>query len=353
MKNHDKPDNPLVSVIVPVYNVERYLRQCLDSILGQPYRNLDVVIVDDASTDGSPDICDRYAERDSRVRVVHKAEHLGAGMARNSGLEMARGEYIMFSDSDDWWDADVLDRLVDRLLDTDADMLLFAHDRERPDGSIEYDCLMDHEHTFEGRGQIVQLAAAMVHRIPQVASQKVGMSVWAMIVKRQMAGHRFMSEREVSSEDMAYKIQAVLKCNRVVFTPIKLVNYRYNRFSLSHTYSFGRFSRLATLTERLKPIFADTDCPTAGDYCMIYALQNTLRAMFYNNIPRQRRKLMIREIVQHPGWHRISIDTGRLTLKQHLAYWPIPRNHWRVLVLIAELFYGLKRNPLNHRRNDW
>ena len=93
--------NPLVSVIVPVYKVEPYLRRCLDSIVGQTYKNLEIILVDDGSPDGCPAICDEYAAKDPRVVVIHK-ENGGLSDARNAGLEIAKGEYISFVDSDDW-----------------------------------------------------------------------------------------------------------------------------------------------------------------------------------------------------------------------------------------------------------
>ena len=93
--------NPLVSVIIPVYKVEPYLRRCLDSIVGQTYRNLEIILVDDGSPDGCPAICDEYAAKDSRIVVVHK-ENGGLSDARNAGLDIAKGEYISFIDSDDW-----------------------------------------------------------------------------------------------------------------------------------------------------------------------------------------------------------------------------------------------------------
>ena len=92
---------PLISVIVPVYKVELYLRQCVDSLLAQTYSNLEIILVDDGSPDGCPAICDEYARKDSRVRVIHKPNG-GLSDARNVGLDAARGEYIGFIDSDDW-----------------------------------------------------------------------------------------------------------------------------------------------------------------------------------------------------------------------------------------------------------
>ena len=93
--------NPLVSVIVPVYKVEPYLRRCLDSVVGQTYQNLEIILVDDGSPDKCPEICDEYAAKDSRIIVIHK-ENGGLSDARNAGLDIAKGEYISFIDSDDW-----------------------------------------------------------------------------------------------------------------------------------------------------------------------------------------------------------------------------------------------------------
>ena len=92
--------NPLISIIIPVYNVEDYIRPCLDSILAQTYTNFEAILVDDGSKDGSGRICDEYAEKDSRFIVVHK-ENGGVSSARNKGLEIAKGEWVLFCDSDD------------------------------------------------------------------------------------------------------------------------------------------------------------------------------------------------------------------------------------------------------------
>lgn len=97
--------NPLISVIVPVYNVESYLPRCVDSLLTQTYENLEIILVDDGSQDASGSICDRYAGKDARIRVIHK-ENGGLSSARNAGLDAASGEYIGFVDSDDWMEPD-------------------------------------------------------------------------------------------------------------------------------------------------------------------------------------------------------------------------------------------------------
>lgn len=119
------------SVIVPVYNVEDYLEECLESVLNQTYRDLHVILVDDGSADGSGAICDQYARRDPRVRVIHK-ENGGASSARNLGLTEACSEYILFLDADDYLiDCTVLQKLAQRLTQTKSDVLVYNSVKEQ------------------------------------------------------------------------------------------------------------------------------------------------------------------------------------------------------------------------------
>ena len=111
----------LISIIVPVYNVERYLEQCVDSILAQSYHNLEIILVDDGSPDNCPQICDNYAKKDSRVVVIHK-KNGGLSDARNAGVAIAKGEYIGFVDSDDWIEQDMYKTLMEAIQVYDADI---------------------------------------------------------------------------------------------------------------------------------------------------------------------------------------------------------------------------------------
>lgn len=114
-------DNPKISVIIPVYNVEPYLRRCLDSVIRQTYTNLEIILVDDGSTDGSSAVCDEYKEKDSRILVIHK-ENGGVSSARNAGLEMATGEWIGFVDSDDWVETDMYEYLYELAKEHETDV---------------------------------------------------------------------------------------------------------------------------------------------------------------------------------------------------------------------------------------
>lgn len=114
-------DCPLISVIVPVYKVEQYLHRCVNSILAQTYTNLEVILVDDGSPDRSGEICDEYAEIDSRIKVIHQ-ENGGISAARNAGLDICVGDYIAFADPDDYLQANMYEKLIDVFIDKDVDI---------------------------------------------------------------------------------------------------------------------------------------------------------------------------------------------------------------------------------------
>ena len=116
----------LVSIIVPVYNVEKYLVRCLDSLIRQTYSNLEIIIIDDGSFDSSGSICDQYVAKDDRIRVVHK-ENSGVGFARNSGLDICSGDFVMFVDSDDFISEDAVKVLYNRIMIDDSDIAAGKH----------------------------------------------------------------------------------------------------------------------------------------------------------------------------------------------------------------------------------
>lgn len=121
---------PLVSIIVPIYKVEPYLRRCLDSIVNQTYTNLEVILVDDGSPDNCPQICEEYAVKDSRIVVIHK-ENGGLSDARNAGLDICKGEYISFVDSDDWVNEEYIEKLISIITKESADIAIGENSQTR------------------------------------------------------------------------------------------------------------------------------------------------------------------------------------------------------------------------------
>ena len=124
---------PLISVIIPVYNVEKYLHRCLDSVIAQTYQNIEIICVDDGSIDESGRICDQYAVRDAHIKVIHQ-ENQGLSAARNRGLDAAEGEYIAFVDSDDYILEDMYKKMLDKLLNYNVDLCVCQWQYEFSDG---------------------------------------------------------------------------------------------------------------------------------------------------------------------------------------------------------------------------
>lgn len=144
----------LISIIVPVFNTEKYLDKCIQSILGQTYSNIELLLIDDGSTDSSGAICDKYVTQDSRVRVFHKPNE-GVSIARNWGLDNAKGEWITFVDSDDWIDTDMYEEMYNAVMQNKADMVscdllmehkdysrIFSYNNKYDDHQLMYDCLV-------------------------------------------------------------------------------------------------------------------------------------------------------------------------------------------------------------------
>lgn len=144
---------PLVSVIIPVYKAEKYLDRCIDSVLQQTYRNLEIIIIDDGSPDKCPQMCDEYAKIDARVNVIHQ-RNKGQSCARNRGLDIATGEYITFLDSDDYWEKSLVEECLIASTQTNADMVLYLLDNIIKEGTkvqkIEREYYKDTESIIEG-----------------------------------------------------------------------------------------------------------------------------------------------------------------------------------------------------------
>lgn len=177
-----------VSVIVPVYNAEKYLGECVDSILAQTLRDIEVILVDDGSTDTSSSICDAYAEKDSRVQVIHKANGRAAS-ARNAGLKIAQGEYIAFVDSDDW----IAPEMYEKMLAAGADVCLC--DYLRFQGEKEFPFTQSNiREGFYDKEQIRK--EVYPHLVMDGIEYPITISNWALLIRRKIIAENQLSYRE-------------------------------------------------------------------------------------------------------------------------------------------------------------
>ena len=124
-----------VTVVIPVYNVEKYLNRCLKSIVSQTYKNLEILLVDDESPDRCPEMCENWAKSDERIRVIHK-KNAGLGMARNTGIENATGNFICFVDSDDYIELDTIEKAYRRAIECRADVVYYGYNIVSAEGIV-------------------------------------------------------------------------------------------------------------------------------------------------------------------------------------------------------------------------
>lgn len=212
-------DKPLVSVIVPAYRAEKYIAQCLDSILGQTYENLEILVIDDGSPDKTGDICDAYAQKDSRIRVFHK-ENGGVSSARNVGLANANGQYVVFCDSDDTLRDAYVSHLVKLARDNDCQMSYCAR------------AFWEDRTTYEtvpvpdlNKSVIMESRQAMVNLL---RSRYIGGSPWCWLMERALLDGLSFDPALHLDEDYTFILQVLSRARQICIDKTVLYNYYVN-----------------------------------------------------------------------------------------------------------------------------
>ena len=245
-----------VSIIVPIYNVERYLQSCIDSILVQTYKDFELILVDDGSPDQSGVICDKYAAQDPRIQVIHK-QNQGLGMARNTGLEHATGEFVCFVDSDDWIEPNALECWVKAQKQYNADIVMCNYQKRTDEKEVLYRYEIRNKECCYQDEKIEQ--EIFWPMIGQESTEKedftVNMCVWTNLYKRDLIERehiRFLSEREYLSEDICFNLQYLLNCKVAVMIPESLYCYRYNPTSLTNQYKKDEYKKAVALYNKVR-----------------------------------------------------------------------------------------------------
>ena len=219
----------LVSIIVPVYKAEKYIHQCIDSLLAQTYKNIEVILVDDGSPDHCGKICDEYAAKDCRVKVIHQ-QNGGVSVARQTGIDHATGEYSIHADPDDWVELNMIEELVAKAVADNVDMVICDFYRESKSDRI---------HVCQNLGD--DLSASAVLR--KILSQQLHGSCWNKLVNRsRIEGIGFTPEDLCILEDELYNIRILARKIKVSYLPKALYHYRIdNEDSLCNTISDKSF----------------------------------------------------------------------------------------------------------------
>lgn len=230
----------LISVIVPVYNVEKYLRRCVDSLLKQTYTNIEIILIDDGSLDRCGCICDEYSEKNVGVRVIHK-QNGGLSDARNTGINIAKGKYIYFLDSDDWIHEQCLERLYKLLILTDSDIAVCNYIKLNVEPAAAQ-VLQETFYEFTNLEALKQMLGRL--------SDQMVISCGKLYKKFLFDQIRFPFGRIHEDEFITYKL--ILKARKVVYTTAQLLYYWQRNDSITNTTvnAKQRFDALDALEER-------------------------------------------------------------------------------------------------------
>lgn len=202
-----------ISIIVPVYNVEEKIEICLDSVLNQEFKDFELILVDDGSTDGSYKICEKYAKEDSRIVLIHK-ENGGASAARNEGLKVAKGKYISFLDSDDYVSPTSLKRMYEAIKETDSQLVIggyyFEKEGEMQENYCELDDIRDNDEFKE--------------RFPYLYEKFFINPLWNKLFVRNLIKKEFRTEMNLG-EDLAFNLEYMKNIDKVAI--VKNIGYHY------------------------------------------------------------------------------------------------------------------------------
>lgn len=239
--NNFKSREPLISIIVPVYNTEKYLMKCVGSIMNQTYNNIEIILVDDGSSDSSPELCDELTNKDNRIRVLHKSNE-GLGYARNSGMEIMNGDFCTFIDSDDWVSKDLIENLYNSLISNGVDFCKSGFKRVKHSGEVISTTRYNNE-VYNGNSAANMFLPRMIGSSPNT-HDSVEMCVCAVLYNANVIktnSIRFPSERILISEDLVFNIEYMQYANGACTTNKTNYFYRSNDDSLTHRYRSDRF----------------------------------------------------------------------------------------------------------------
>ena len=265
-------DGTIISVVVPIYNAEKYIRRCVDSILSQTYKNLEVILVDDGSTDETPGILDDYAGKDDRIRVIHK-ENVGHAHSRNQGLLAATGEFITFMDCDDYMHPDFVEKMYGAICEDGSDMAIC---------SFNY---------VDESGNRLGWSEPKLKRnaVSSIDAQKDFLTTyniegfsWNKLVRRSILTNNDLRypENQKAFVDMFLWYRAISLCQRVSYVPDKIYDYYQMAGSVVHTIDDVKIRNYRTTLSNIRNAAHENGLSAEGDY---YASLRMMSQM-YNQI---------------------------------------------------------------------
>lgn len=242
---------PIVSVIIPIYNVENYLNQCIDSVINQSYHNLDIVLVDDGSKDNSSSICDVYAQKDARVQVIHKTNG-GLISAWKTGVEYSKGKYLLFIDSDDWLDLDMIEQLLSYVDGSCKELICSNYIIEK-----EKDKTPVKQKMAPGVYNRKQLESVLFPELFGSENRMIHSSRCMKLISKELVldNMHYCNPKVTMAEDLTIIFPVILDAERIVVVEDGYYyHYRYVSESMAHHYDKKLYDKIALLYQVISSI---------------------------------------------------------------------------------------------------
>ena len=329
-------NNILVSIIVPVFNVDNFLKTCVESLLRQTYENIEIILVDDGSTDGSGKICDDFHNSDDRIQVIHK-KNGGSSSAREIGVLSSNGDYLMFVDGDDWLDIHTISICVDELIKQNTlGCILFSYTKEKINSSIPMK-ILDKTIVLNGKeaeNRIYRRLFGLLNtELKHPERMENIVSCCMKLYRRDYAlqGRYFDTKLVGSCEDGLFNMYALYGCEHMLYLDMPLYHYRKGHSSLTSTFKPNLIKQWDCLFDIMLSIIKEKELD--GSY--IESLNNriglSITAIGLNELHNPSHGLInhVNVIRQYISQRRYQNAVRKMTL----SYLPVP---WRILIICCK-----------------
>lgn len=329
---------PLISIVVPIYNVEEYLAKCLDSIVNQTYKNLEIICINDGSTDRSGEILDEYASRDSRIVNLHHT-NVGLSETRNKGIKIANGDYMMFVDSDDWIGLTTCEVALSKITEYNSDVVLFPYVREYAEESKKKIIFTEEMIVFDHYESKYKLHRSMLGPLEEELRYPENMdslvTAWGKLYKANIIKSndlRFIDTKEIGTEDALFNVYYFGYVNQAVYINEYFSHYRRdNETSLTTQYKPNLFNQWNTLFDYMEKYVEEKDLDSVFSESLDNRIALSIIGLGLNELKSTNDfNTKIKKLEKIMNTPRFKKAIASLPLK----YFPM---HWKMFFLIVKM----------------
>ena len=336
-----------VSVVVPIYNVEQYLEKCIESIVNQTYNDLEIILVDDGSTDSGPSICDKWKEKDHRIVVIHK-QNGGLSSARNAGMEMATGKYIMFEDSDDWLELDIVKKCVERIERDESDLVIFGYKKidERGNNLGTFN--------FGNKTYSSEEMSSQLHK--RILEMSFGYA-WNKLYRLSVVKTTGIINDGsiIDREDLFFNLSLFKYLNKICYLDYAGYNYLQRETSLLHNADIGRVNNISVFCKKMRGVkWGDNkSVKKVLNMCILHYLSDCLikNIIWNKSLNKQEKILNIKKIFSRldlkKDIYRDSDNPGYL----NVLYYSIMKDRPKVFYYYVK-FSDLKKSVARRHKHN-